>query len=153
VTVAGSSDGIAIEVTDADGAPPVTASAWSGVAMSVGIGIVFGVAIVTALGILLLEAQRRRDDRASAFQNRLAEPISREIGAAGVSVLPTVRIPLWNGATRPAVIRLTGRVPSPDVHDRVIRLVEREAAPLRYFRIEDHIHIERLGDDYRRRLA
>lgn len=115
-----------------------------------GVGIVAGVAVVTALGILLLEAQRRRDDKASAFQNRLAEPISHELGQAGVSVLPTVRIPLWNGATRPAVIRLTGRVPSADVRDRVIRLVEREAARLRYFRIEDFIRIERLGNDQRR---
>jgi hypothetical protein len=70
-----------------------------------------------------------------------------------VSVLPSIRIPLWNGATRPAVIRLTGRVPSRDIRDRVVGLVEREASRLHYFRIEDHIRIERRGDEYRRRLA
>ena len=119
--------------------------------MSIGAGILVGVALVTAVGILLLEAQRRRDDRASAFQNRLAEPISRELGLAGVSVLPTVRFPLWSSATRPVVIRLTGRVPARDIRDRVVRLVEHEATRLGYFRIEDHIRIERLGDEYRRR--
>ena len=128
-------------------------SMWSWTALSVGVGIVVGVAVVAAVGILLLEARRRRDDRASAFQNQIAEPIARELGVVGVSVLPTVRIPLWNSATRPVVVRLTGRVPSRDLRDRVIRLVEREAARLRYFRIEDHIRIERLTDEPRRRQA
>ena len=127
--------------------------AWSWTAIFIAAGVVVGVGIVTAVGVLVLEAQRRRDDLASAFQNRLAEPIARELGQAGVSVLPTVRIPLWTSATRPAVIRLTGRVPSRDIRDRVIRLVESEGARLHYFRVEDHIRIERLGDDYQRRPA
>ena len=93
--------------------------AWSWTAIFIAAGVVIGVGIVTAVGVLVLEAQRRRDDLASAFQNRLAEPIARELGQAGVSVLPTVRIPLWTSATRPAVIRLTGRVPSRDIRDRV----------------------------------
>ena len=131
----------------------MTSFAWSWSAILLGAGVVVGVAIVTVIGILLLEAQRRRDENATAFQSRLAEPISRELGLAGVSVLPTVRIPLWTGATRPAVIRLSGRVPSRDIRDRVVRLVEREAARLHYFRIEDHIRIERLGDEYQRRPA
>lgn len=127
--------------------------AWSWPALALATGIAVGVVSVTVIGILVLGARRRRDDRASALQHRLAEPISRELGLAGVSVLPTVRIPLWKGATRPAIIRLTGRVPSRDIRDRVVRVVEREAARLHYFRIEDHIRIERLGDEYQRRHA
>ena len=116
-------------------------------------GIAVGIGVVTVLGVVLLEAQRRRDERATAFQNLLAEPISHELGLAGVSVLPTVKIPLWKGATRPAVIQLSGRVPTREIRDRVIRLVEREASRLQYYRIEDRIRIERLGDESRRRLA
>jgi hypothetical protein len=114
---------------------------WTWPAFALAAGIFIGVAGVTAVGILLLEAQRRRDQRAAAFQDRLAEPIARELGLAGVAVLPTVRIPLWKAATRPAVIQLSGQVPSYDLRDRVVRLVEREAARLRYFRIEDRIRV------------
>jgi hypothetical protein len=128
-------------------------SAWSWPVIALAFGVMVGVGIVSAVGILLLEAQRRRDQRASAFQNRIAEPISRELGLAGVAVLPTVRIPLWKASTRPAVIQLTGRVPSYKIRDHVIRLVEREAARLRYFRIEDRIRIAEPGEEERRRLA
>lgn len=123
---------------------------WRGPAMAAGAGVVVGVALVTVLGVLILEAQRRRDQRATAFQDQLAEPIFRELGQANVAVLPTVRIPLWKGATRPAVIQLTGQVPSHDIRDRVVRLVEREAGRLRYFRIEDRIRIASAADAGRR---
>lgn len=115
--------------------------AWSWPAVALGVGIIVGVMLVTAVGVFALDAQRRREQRATAFQDRLAEPISRELGLAGVSVLPTVRIPLWNAATRPAVIQLVGQVPSRDLRDRVVRLVERKAMRLRYFRIEDRIRM------------
>ena len=127
------------------------ASSWPAIALAA--GVMVGVVIVSAIGILLLEAQRRRDQRASAFQDVLAEPISRELGFAGVSVLPTVLIPLWKASTRPAVIQLTGRVPSREIRDRVIRLVENEARRLQYFRIEDRLRIEYANDEQRRRLA
>ena len=129
----------------------LSALSWSAIALAA--GIMIGVGIVSAIGILLLEEQRRRDQRASACQNMIAEPISRELGLAGVAVLPTVRIPLWKASTRPAVIQLTGQVPSYKIRDRVIRLVEREAARLRYFRIEDRIRIAEPGDEERRRVA
>ena len=127
--------------------------AWTWSTVAIAGGIFVGVAIVSAVGVLLLEAQRRRDQRATAFQNRLAEPITRELGLPGVSVLPTVRIPLWNASTRPAIIRLEGQVPSYKLHDRVVRLVEREAMRLRYFRIEDRIRVTAPLEQQGRRLA
>jgi hypothetical protein len=121
--------------------------------LMLGAGIIVGVGVVTAVGVLLLEAQRRRDQRAVAFQDRLAGPISRELGMAGVSVLPTVHIPIWSAATRPAVIQLAGEVPSRELRDRVVRLVEREARGLRYFRIEDRIRVTPAAEGPGRRLA
>jgi hypothetical protein len=126
---------------------------WSWPVIALAVGIVVGAAGVTTLGVILLEAQRRRDRRAVAFQDRLAGPIARELGQAGVSVLPTVRIPLWSAATRPAVIQLAGQVPSPDLRDRVVRIVEREAARLHYFRIEDRLRIVPPAEGAGRRLA
>jgi hypothetical protein len=118
-----------------------------------GLGLVLGIGIAITAGILALDGQRRRDQRAAALQDLLAAPITRELGQAGVSVLPTVRIPLFKAATRPAVIQITGHVPSRELRDRVIHLVEREGARLRYFRIEDRMRISRPRDSERRRLA
>ena len=47
--------------------------------------------------------------------------------ALDVARLRPVAFPLWNGATPPAVIQLGDQVPSRELRDRVIRLVEREA--------------------------
>jgi hypothetical protein len=126
---------------------------WSWPAVALAAGIVVGVGIVTAVGVLVLEAQRRRDQLASAFQDRLAEPIARELAGTGVSVLPTVRIPLWKGATRPAVIELTGEAPSRALRDRAVSLVEREAMRLSYYRIEDRLRVARPTERERRRPA
>jgi hypothetical protein len=126
---------------------------WTWPAILLAGGILLGVSFVTAVGILLLAAQRRRDQRASAFQDRLMGPIARELGLAGVAVLPTVRIPLWSASTRPAVIQLVGQVPSHDLHDRVVRIVEREAMRLRYFRIEDRIRVAPFSEEPRRRRS
>jgi hypothetical protein len=126
---------------------------WSWPAIGLAIGIVAGAGVVTAVGVLLLEAQRRRGRRASAFQDGLAEPVVRELGATGVSVVPTVRIPLLRAATRPAVIQLAGQVPSRELRDRVVRIVEREAKQLCYFRIEDRIRIVPPTTGEARRLA
>ena len=126
---------------------------WSGAAIAVGAGVVVGVTVMTVVAVLVLEAQRRRDQSAAAFQDRLAEPILRELGQANVAILPTVRIPLWKAATRPAIIELTGQVPSVDLRNRVVRLVEREAGRLRYYRIEDRIRIAPPTEESGRRLA
>jgi hypothetical protein len=127
--------------------------AWTWSTFALAAGILLGFVVVSGVAVLVLEAQRRRDQRASAIQDRLAEPIARELGLAGVSVLPTVRIPLWSAATRPAVIELVGQAPSRDLRDRVVRLVEREAMRLRYFRIEDRIRITPPAEQPGRRLA
>jgi hypothetical protein len=126
---------------------------WSASAIAVGTGVVVGVTLMTVIAVLILEAQRRRDQSAAAFQDRLSEPILRELGQANVAILPTVRIPLWKAATRPAVIELTGQVPSADLRNRVVRLVEREAGRLRYFRIEDKIRVTPPAEHPGRRLA
>jgi hypothetical protein len=131
----------------------VNVAGWTWPAIVVAVGVIVGVAVVTGIGMVLFNGQRRRDQRASAFQDQLAEPLSRELGLAGVSVLPTVRIPLWSAATRPAVIQLVGQVPSRDLRDRVVRLVEREASRLRYYRIEDRIRITSPAEQPGRRLA
>jgi len=126
---------------------------WTWSTIAIAGGVLIGLTIVSALGIFLLEAQRRRDRTATAFQDRLAAPIAEELGYTGVSVLPTVSIPLINAATRPAVIRLEGQVPSYDLRYRVVRLVEREARRLRYFRIEDRIRVAPPAEQPGRRLA
>ncbi len=128
-------------------------NSWSWPVIALAVGIVVGMVSVTVIAVILLETQRRRDQRAAAFQDRLAEPIARELGQVGVSVLPIVRIPLWSAATRPAVIQLVGQVPSHDLRDRVVRIVEREAMRLQYFRIEDRIRVAPSAEGSGRRLA
>ena len=127
--------------------------AYTWAALVLAVGILIGVILVTIVGIVLLDSRRRREQRAAAFQEHLAGPIARELGLAGVAVLPTVRIPLWSASTRPAVVQLVGQVPSHDLRDRVVHIVEREAMRLRYFRIEDRIRVAPSAEEPRRRRS
>ena len=86
--------------------------------------VVVGVLIVA--GVRYLEAQSRYDDEATRLQQALIEPLAREPGLTGSTVLPLVTMRL-HGLVR---VELTGWVPSPEVRDAAARVVERESARL-----------------------
>ena len=53
----------------------------------------------------------------------------REPDLINLAVTPTASVPWWSGT--PVRLEVTGRVPSPESRDQVLRLVEREAKQVR----------------------
>jgi hypothetical protein len=94
--------------------------------LAVGIGVMFVVGVLIALGVRYLEAQSRHDEEATRLQQALIEPLARDPALAGSAVLPLVSMPLRG----PARVELTGSVSSPEVRDAAVRTVERESARL-----------------------
>jgi hypothetical protein len=115
---------------------------FTGPTAAVGIAIVVVIGVLIALGVRYLEARSRRDEDAARLQQALSEPFARDPALAGCSVLPVTSLPLRG----PALIELTGWVPSPEVGTVAVRAVEREAARLgQQIRIVDRLEV--LGAD------
>jgi hypothetical protein len=100
--------------------------AFGGSWLAAGLGVLFVVGALIALGVRYLETQSRHDEEATRLQQALLEPLAREPALAGVAILPLVTLPLRG----PARIELSGRVPSRDARDAAVRAVERESARL-----------------------
>jgi hypothetical protein len=89
------------------------------------------IAILTMMALagslLTLRHMRRNRDVAELFlQLRVRDGLLSEESLAALPIALTVRLPLapWS----PAVIEITGRVPTPALRDRVVRLAKREVS-------------------------
>jgi hypothetical protein len=102
-------------------------SGVAGVVVSLAGLLVFVMAIVIVAR--LLDLRKRRQAQAVALQSRISDALMREGRLGDVVVTPTVRVPFWSG--RPATIELTGRVPTPDIHEAVLSIVRSEASRVR----------------------
>ena len=88
---------------------------------------VLGLIVVLAVIAKYRDLRNRREADALALQSRLSDALLTDQALDGFGVTPTVHIPL-NGS--PAIVELTGHVPSPETRERVLRAVKREAQPL-----------------------
>jgi hypothetical protein len=108
------------------GAPP-SAEGWSGTVI---LGLT-ALAIVVILGVVAKLYDRRRKLEADAIgvQSRLSDALLTDRALHGAIVTPTVHAPLWKRS--PLVIEVSGEVPTPELRDAVLRVVQREACQLR----------------------
>jgi hypothetical protein len=109
---------------------------WPAVLSALGVATFLGVLIVT--GVRFLEGQNERGRRATALQERIAGPISREPSLASASILPVARLRRFGRSE----VELTGQVPSAAARTAVVRIAEREIA--RSYpgaRIVDHLEV------------
>jgi hypothetical protein len=119
----------------AQGATPQSAGASSGGAQSGAVTTIMVVAslafLVVVLGLLvaMLDLMRKRDGEAVVMQARLSDAVLRDPRLFSLSITPTVHVPLWKG--RSVTVEVAGQVPSADLRDAAIGLVEREASQLR----------------------
>jgi hypothetical protein len=74
--------------------------------------------------VKLYDRSRKREEEAVALQARISDALMIELSLSGLSLTPTVRMPLWR---RDAVmIELSGSVPRPALRQAAIDLVLRE---------------------------
>ena len=106
-------------------------SASDGGAQSAAIVVVASlVALVVVLGALItmLDLKRKRDGEAVVLQARLSDAVLRDPRLFSFPITPTAHVPLWKG--RSVTVEVAGQVPSADLRDAAIGLIEREASQL-----------------------
>ena len=105
--------------------------------------IVIVVALVLILGVLvkMLDLKRKREAEAVHVQAQVSDALLREATLFGLPITPTAHVPLWSGT--PAIVEVTGQVPSPALREMVIRLVRAEATRVRPdVQVEDRLTID-----------
>ncbi len=107
-------------------APSATPTSW----MTTAVVVTSVLAVLVILGALIkmLDLKRKRDSEAIVVQARISDAVLRDPRLFSLPITPTAHVPLWKGS--PVTVELGGHVPTEDLRQAAILLVEREAAQL-----------------------
>ena len=124
--------------------PGIEAPAASPGADSQAIGGVTAVVAILLVGGIagkLYDLKRKREDDAASLQSRISDALLLDSSLAAFPIVVSARTPLWR---RPAaVVEVAGTVPTPELRDTAIRLIERELSRIRPdARTEDRVVID-----------
>jgi hypothetical protein len=87
--------------------------------------LVIGLLVIVGIGVKLYDLRRKREVEGVHIQARVSDALMREPGLVSLAVTPTAHVPWWSGT--PVRLEVTGRVPTPEARDQVLRVVEAEA--------------------------
>ena len=90
------------------------------------LAVIVGAAVVV---ISLVSRRRKQNDEAAILQSQLSDAIARESLLNGLHITPTARVSGWGSSQ--ITIEVAGEVPTPDLRERVMRIVSAEAWKLR----------------------
>jgi hypothetical protein len=128
-------------------APQMPSSATSDATQSgavttvVVVGSLLAVLVVLGALVKMLDLKRKRDSEAVVVQARISDAVLRDPRLFSLPITPTAHVPLWKGT--PVTVEVGGHVPSEDLREAAIHLVEREASQLGpEVRVESRIAIE-----------
>ena len=107
--------------------PPAAPGSTAGMILTLGFLAVIVIAIIVVARYVA--TRRKRIDDAVILQSQLSDTLAREAQLQGLVITPTARI---SGLRRAQVtIEVAGQVPTPDLHETVMRIVSAEAMRLR----------------------
>ena len=105
------------------------------------VATVLAVLVILGALIKMLDLKRKRDGEAIVVQARISDAVLRDPRLFSLPITPTAHVPLWKGS--PVTVEVGGHVPSEDLREAAIHLVEREASQLGPdIRIESKIGVE-----------
>jgi hypothetical protein len=92
---------------------------------AVGVGaVIVALVLVIGIGITLYERRRRGEERALVLQARISDALLLEPSLARLPIRASARMPLWR--RWPPVVEITGTVPTPELREAALQLVNRE---------------------------
>jgi hypothetical protein len=123
---------------EAQTAAAPAAGGGSGVVMAV--GLVVALLVVIGAAVKIFDLRRKREAEAVYLQAQVSDALLRQEDLFGLPITATAHVPMWSGT--PVTIEVSGQVPSPEVHDRVLRIVLEEVTRTRPdVQIEDRIAV------------
>jgi hypothetical protein len=118
-------------------APAVSSSSGGYVAVTL---VILALLVVIGIVVKLFDLKRKRSAEAVHLQAQISDALLREQNVFRLPVTPTAHIPFLKGT--PAVVEISGEVPSSELKDTVLRLVKSEASRIRDdVRVEDRLAV------------
>ncbi|MGH7279627.1 MAG: hypothetical protein ACREJG_13215 [Candidatus Rokuibacteriota bacterium] len=115
-------------------------AAVAGVELHLTAAIVILVGLAVAIGVGVLARKRREEERGTDLQSRLTAALHRDPRLAHLSIVPTPGVSAGRG---PITIEVSGQVPSAELRDAALAIVEREAVrACPDHRIHDRLEIQ-----------
>jgi hypothetical protein len=110
--------------------------------------LTFGFLAVIVIAIIIVArcvaTRRKRIEEAVILQSQLSDTLAREVPLQGLLITPNARVSGWRGAQ--VTIEVAGQVPTPDLRETVMRIVNAEAWRLRPGVITvDHLYLKPPG--------
>ena len=125
---------------DPSGATPSPATSGESVAI---LAVVLVTVLAIGVAIKLYDLKHKRDDEALLLQSQVSDALMLDPSLVGLPIAAFASGSLWRHSS--VVVAVTGPVPTPEVRDAVMRLVERELARRHPgVRAEDRIVIDPL---------
>jgi hypothetical protein len=90
------------------------------------LAVIVGAAVVVARYV---STRRKRTEEAVILQSQLSDAIAREALFHGLHITPNARVSGWRSSQ--ITIEVAGEVPTPELRERVMRIVGAEAWKLR----------------------
>ncbi len=102
--------------------------------------VIIALLVVIGVVVKLFDLKRKRSAEAVHLQAQISDALLREQNVFRLPVTPTAHVPFLKGT--PAVIEVSGEVPSSELKDTVLRLVRTEASRIREdVRVEDRLAV------------
>ena len=121
-------------------APGAAAASGSGGYVAATI-VIIALLVVIGVVVKLFDLKRKRSAEAVHLQAQISDALLREQNVFRLPVTPTAHVPFLSGS--PAVIEVSGEVPSPEIKETVLRLVQNEASRIRDdVRVEDRLAVK-----------
>lgn len=102
----------------------------NGTTMAISWPIVLGLGVamlaILIFAVKIFDLKRKREDQAAGIQAKLSDALLSDRALSGLAVTPTARFPLWT--PWPVTVDVAGQVPTPELRDQAIHLVERQMA-------------------------
>jgi hypothetical protein len=101
------------------------------------LAVIVGVVVVV---VSFVATRRKRTEEAVILQSQLSDAIAREAQLRGLHITPHARVSGWRAVQ--VTVEVSGEVPTPELRERVMRIVGAEAWRLRPdVRTVDHLFI------------
>ena len=105
-----------------------TSSGTSGQTLAL-VGSAIVLLVVLGALVKMLDLKRRREGEAVIVQSQVSDAVLRDPSLFSLPITPTAHVPLWTGT--PVIVDVAGCVPSEDLREAALRVIEREASHLR----------------------
>jgi len=97
--------------------------------MALVIGLIVTVLVILGVLVKMWDLKRKRESEAVIVQSQISDALLQEPALFSLAITPTAHVPLWKGS--PVTVDVAGQVPSDDLRQAALRVVEREASRLR----------------------